>query len=56
VKVAIPHCRGKWFPITAIPHGNEAVTPGRNEDKNLSSGISVRPFSRANGSLGEVLS
>lgn len=29
MKVAIPHCRGKWFPITAIQFGSDALVFGR---------------------------
>jgi hypothetical protein len=28
VKVAIPHCRGRWFPITAIRAGSERLGDG----------------------------
>jgi len=57
VKVAIPHCRGTWFPITTTRLGSEALDLACNNAAGFSSSTGVRiTVSRANGPLNDALS
>jgi hypothetical protein len=57
VKVAIPHCRGTWFPITATRLKSKALDLDCNNAAGFSSSTGLRiTVSRANGPLNDALS
>jgi hypothetical protein len=49
VKVAIPHCLGRWFPITAIRVGNKRLGAGCRGIASVLPNTGVRASRRIKG-------